>query len=117
MASSSPSSARRFVVVVVAMAVLVSSGCASGQDDGDPGDSVTGVVSQVRGSDTTVDAFVIVDDEGSSHLFVPGAGLTCDGEPVVHLRTHLIERDRLRVTYAMKANGALEATRIVHMDG
>lgn len=97
------------------MAVAVS-GCAGGQPS-DVDGSVTGVVSQVTGNDTTVDAFVIVNDAGSSHLFVPGVDLTCDGEPLVHLRTHLLERDRLLVTYETNADGALEATGIVHLDG
>jgi hypothetical protein len=95
---------------------MAASGCASGHGT-DADGVVTGLVSQVTGNDTAVDAFVIVDDEGLSHLFVPGVDLTCDGEPLVHLREHLLERDRLRVTYATNADGALEATSIVHLDG
>ncbi len=116
MASSSRSSTRRSVALLVATVALLAAGCANGQGT-DADDSVTGFVSQVTGSGTSVDAFVIVDDEGSSHLFVPGVDLTCDGEPLVHLRVHLLERDRLRVTYVMDASGALEATSIVHLDG
>lgn len=116
MASSSRSSARRFVVLLAASVAVAVSGCTGGQPS-DVDSSVTGVVSQVTGNDTGVDAFVIVDDAGSSHLFVPGVGLTCDGEPIVHLRTHLLERDRLLVRYETDADGALEATSIVHLDG
>lgn len=116
MASSSRSSARRSVALLVAAVAVATSGCAGGQTS-DVDDSVTGVVSQVTGNDTTVDAFVIVDGEGASHLFVPRVDLTCDGEPLVHLRTHLLDRDGLRVTYVTNLDGALEATSIVHLDG
>jgi hypothetical protein len=118
MASSSRSSARRSVALLVALVAVAASACASGHGtDADADGVVTGLVSQVTGNDTAVDAFVLVDDEGSSHLFVPGVDLTCDGEPLVHLREHLLERDTLRVTYATNADGALEATSIVHLDG
>jgi hypothetical protein len=116
MVSSSRSSARRSVALLVASVAVAVAGCADGQPS-DVDSSVTGLVSQVTGSDTTVDAFVIVDDAGSSHLFVPGVDLTCDGEPIVHLRTHLLERDRLLVRYETDPDGALEATSIVHLDG
>lgn len=116
MASSSRSSARRSVALLVASVAMAASGCASGQGT-DADGFVTGFVSQVTGSDIAVDSFVLVDEDGSSHMFVPGVDLTCDGEPLVHLRTHLVERDRLRVTHARNAAGALEATSIAHLDG
>lgn len=99
-------------MVVVGLFVLLS-GCGADQA---VVMQVEGAVSQVTGTDT-VDAFVVVDDDGVSHAFVPAPGLRCDGEPLTHLRTHLIERDRVRVTYESSASGRRVAVTIDHLDG
>jgi len=105
---------RRVVVLAIVIAVsLVIAGCRS--DASDP-NQVTGVVSQVSGLGDSVDGFVIVDDGGTSHAFVPGVGLTCDGRPLDHLRTHLIERDRIVVSYD-EGTGPPTATEIRHDGG
>lgn len=109
-ASWKPSSTRRFAAVVLAVLTLVVVGC----DADSSGESVTGVVSQVTG-EFEVESFVIVDDQGASHAFTPARGLTCDGEPLEHLRVHLVERDRITVRYEATGDGTPTATSITHV--
>lgn len=99
---------RLIVVVVIALAVLTACG---GESDSDG--VLTGVVDQVTG-DREVEAFVIVDAAGNSHRFIPMPGLLCGGEPMQHLRTHLVERDEIAVTFERDASGAGVATAIDH---
>ena len=94
--------------LLVALAVVLV-GCA---DEPDPG-VVVGVVSQVTGD--PVESFAVVDDEGTTYAFQPVAGLTCDGEPLTHLRVHLLDRDRIRVAYEEPDEGPLLATEILHV--
>lgn len=100
------------IAVVVSFLVV---GCAGGSDTSDPNE-VVGVVSQVSGAGETVDGFVIVDDGGTSHAFVPGDGVTCDGQPLDHLRTHLVDRDRVSVSFDGSSSPPT-ATTIRHVEG
>jgi hypothetical protein len=102
------------LAVTVALSLLIA-GCGGGTDASEP-NQVSGVVSQVSGPGDIVDGFVIVDDGGASHAFVPAAGLTCDGQPLNHLRTHLIDRDRVVVSYEIDS-GPPTATVIRHDGG
>ena len=83
------------LAALVAVVIGVLSACSSSVVDG----TVEGTVSQVTGTGDDVAAFVVVDDEGNSHRFVPAEGLTCGGLPIGHLREHLVERDRIIVTH------------------
>ncbi len=97
-------------VLIFALLVLVVA-CGG---DGPDSQEVEGVVSQVTGTDA-VASFVVVDDEGVSHAFTPVEGLRCDDAPLSHLRTHLVERDRLRVAYEIDAQGHRIAIAIEHV--
>ena len=109
-ASWKRSSTRSVLILLVAMAVLLPA-CRN-----DPAsDEVVGIVSQVTG-DGTVASFVIVDADGASRAFVPAPGLTCDGEPLEHLRAHLLERDRISVRFDTTGDGAPIAVEITHLD-
>lgn len=105
------------VVGVVALCVVVA-GC-SGTDGGDADHaehSVTGVVTEVSGDLTMVESFVVLDDEGNSHLFVPEANLTFYGGPLTHLRDHVVTGQRVTVTFESSAYGGMTATLILHED-
>ena len=109
-ASWKRSSTRSVLILLLAVAVLTT-GC--GADSAS--NEVVGVVSQVTG-DGTVTSFVIIDADGASHAFVPAPGLTCDGEPIEHLRAHLLERDRISVRFETTGGGAPIAVEITHLD-
>lgn len=109
MANSRRSWTHSLLAVLVGVAV-VAAACSSTGDENE----VVGVVSQVSGDDS-VTSFVVVDDAGVSHAFVPQEGLTCDGEPLEHLRTHLLERDRIAVTFDEGGDGPRTAIAITHI--
>lgn len=96
-------------VVLIALAIA---GCSA---DSDPGTEVEGIVTQVTGSGDDVEAFVVVDDEGRNHRFVPFPTLTCGGEPLGHLRTHLVDQDPIRVEYEVSEDGLQIAIDIDHL--
>lgn len=100
----------RSALIAALLVLLVACG-----GDGPDTQEVEGAVSQVTGADT-VESFVVVDDEGVSHAFTPTEGLRCDGAPLSHLRTHLVERDRIRVAYEIDAQGHRIAVRIEHVE-
>jgi hypothetical protein len=100
----------RLLLIVIALAVL---GACGGEPESDR--VVTGVVDQVTG-EREVEAFVLVDSAGSSHRFVPAPGLLCGGEPLDHLRKHLVERDEITVTFERDESGVGVAIAIVHRD-
>lgn len=79
-------------------------------------DTVTGVVSAVTGPGEAVTSFVIEQDDGSSRVFLPAAALTCDGEPLDHLREHLVGRDRISVRFERSDEGPAIAVEIDHLD-
>lgn len=93
-------------------ALVVVAACSSGPVE----DTVTGVVSAVTGPGEAVTSFVIEQDDGSSRVFLPAAALTCDGEPLNHLREHLLERDRISVRFERADEGPDIAVEIVHLD-
>jgi hypothetical protein len=64
-----------------------------------------------------VESFVVLDDEGNSHLLTPEDGLMFYGGPLSHLREHIVTGERVRVTFKEGAYGAMTATLIVHADG
>ena len=99
--------------VLIAALVVLLAACGG---DGPDSQEVEGVVSQVTGTDA-VESFVVVDDEGVSHSFTPTEGLQCDGAPLSHLRSHLVERDRIRVAYEIDAQGHRIAISIEHVAG
>ena len=94
------------LVALLAVIIGVSTACSDGVEDG----TVEGTVSQVTGIGNEVEAFVVVDSEGRNHRFVPAEGLTCGGLPIVHLREHIIEQDRIVVMH----DGEGVATEIRH---
>jgi hypothetical protein len=107
---------KRTIVLAVATAIAIAAvGCAS--DDSGASDEVVGVVAEVTGDLTHVESFVVLDDEGNSHLLTPAEGLLFYGGPLSHLRDHIVSGERVRVTFEEGAYGAMTATLIVHADG
>jgi hypothetical protein len=86
--------ARRLLAVVALVAVLPAA-C------GGPEDRVTGVVVDVDGDLTGVEAFVVVTTGGERLRFVPDEDLTRfeHGAPLAHLTEHLRTGDPVRVTF------------------
>lgn len=112
-----PSSTARtslLLLVLVAVVALPLAGCSSEQD---ADDVVVGFVSQVTGPGEAVTSFVIEDANGSSQVFIPAADLTCHGEPLDHLREHLLEREPVRVQFIPSDDGPPTAISIEHVDG
>ena len=107
---------RWLAVAVVTGAIAVTSiGCSSSTST-DP-NQVVGVVSEVTGDLTEIQSFVILDDDGKSHLFTPAEGLLFYGGPLSHLRDHIITGERVVVTFEEGAYGAMTAVAIEHADG
>lgn len=108
---------RRWLVVAVAAVVVsvVSVGCSSSTTVNP--NQVEGVVSEVTGDLTAIQSFVILDDNGKSHLFTPEQGLLFYGGPLSHLRDHIISGQRVVVTFEEGAYGAMTAVLIEHTDG
>ena len=98
---------RLFLVVMVLLAITACGG------ESEPDGVLIGVVDQVTG-DRDVEAFVLVDGAGNSHRFIPAPGLLCGGEPLEHLRAHLVERDQVTVTFERDESGVRIATGIDH---
>jgi hypothetical protein len=104
------------MILAVATAIAIAAvGCAS--EDSGASDEVVGVVAEVTGDLTHVESFVVLDDEGNSHLLTPAEGLLFYGGPLSHLRDHIVSGERVRVTFEEGAYGAMTATLIVHADG
>jgi hypothetical protein len=105
------------VMLGTAVLLLTVAGCSSNAvDDDHHDDTVSGVVTEVSGSLTEVESFVILDDEGNSHLFRPEPGLLFLGGPLGHLREHVVSGERVTVTFEPTADGEMIATLIVHED-
>ena len=102
-----------FAVVAGAVAV-VSVGCSSSTPAN--ANQIEGVISEVTGDLTEIQSFVILDDEGKSHLFTPEQGLVFYGGPLSHLRDHIITGERVVVTFEEAAYGSMTAVLIEHAD-
>ena len=98
----------RLVLLIVVLALL---GACGGESESER--VITGVVDQVTG-EREVEAFVVVDAVGSSHRFIPAPDLLCGGEPLDHLRAHLVERSEIAVTFERDASGIAVAIAIDH---
>ena len=99
---------RLVLLIVVVLALL---GACGGESESER--VITGVVDQVTG-EREVEAFVVVDAVGSSHRFIPAPDLLCGGEPLDHLRAHLVERSEIAVTFERDASGIAVAIVIDH---
>ncbi len=75
---------------------------------------VVGVITEVSGDLTTIDSFVVLDEDGVSHKFAPGPGMTVDGAPPPHLRDHVISGEPVKVRYHQGSDGQLVADEVVH---
>jgi hypothetical protein len=107
---------RRRLIAGMVTAVLVVAGCSASGDDGHHEDTVSGVVTEVTGDLVTVESFVVLDDNGDSHLFTPEPGLLFYGGPLGHLRDHVVTGQRVTVTFEPSAYGGMTATLVVHED-
>lgn len=107
---------RRLIILAVAVAVAVTA-VACGSDDSGGSSEVVGVVTEVTGDLTQVESFVVLDEDGNSHLMTPENGLLFYGGPLSHLRDHIVTGQQVRVTFEEGAYGAMTATLIVHADG
>ena len=106
---------RTFILtLMIAVLALVAAACGDASDDDAP---VEGVVTQVSGSLGNVESFVVMDENGESHMFEPQPGLLFYGAPLDHLRDHIVTGQAVKVTYERGAYGALTATLIEHADG
>lgn len=107
----------RFALVAL-LVVVASFGAACGDGDaGSGGTSVEGIVSEVTGDLSNVETFVVLDDQGNSHLFTPEPGLLFYGGPLTHLRDHIVTGQRIKVTFEDSAYGEMTAVLIEHADG
>jgi len=99
------------------MVAVVVAGCSStGDDHGDGGDTVSGIVTEVTGDLTVVESFVVQDDRGDSHLFRPEPGLLFYGGSLIHLRDHVVTGQRVTVHFEPSAYGEMTATLVEHAD-
>lgn len=106
---------RTSILAVAVVIAAVAVGCAS--DDTGSSNEIVGVVTELTGDLTHVESFVVLDDEGNSHLMTPSEGLLFYGGPLSHLRDHIVTGERVRVTFSEGAYGAMTATLIVHAEG
>ena len=105
----------RLIVGVMTVALVVA-GCSSSDGTDHGAETVTGVVTEVTGDLVTVESFVVLDDNGDSHLFTPEPGLLFYGAPLGHLRDHVVTGQRVTVTFESSAYGGMTATLVVHED-
>jgi hypothetical protein len=98
---------RLLLIVMVLLAITACGG------ESEPDGVLIGVVDQVTG-DRDVEAFVLMDEAGNNYRFIPAPGLLCGGEPLEHLRAHLVERDQVTVTFERDESGVRIATGIDH---
>ena len=103
-------------IAAAAVAGLVS-GCSSDAGTDGAGDHIEGIVTEVTGDLTTVESFVVLDDDGNNHLFTPEQGLLFYGGPLSHLRDHIVTGERVRVLFDRGAYGDLIAPSVLHADG
>ncbi len=103
-----------WAVAVIALLGAVATGCASAHELAD--NQVSGVVTEVTGDLTGVVSFVVLDNDGNSHLFRPAPGLLFYGGPLIHLRDHVTTGQRVTVTFETAAYGEMTAVLIEHED-
>lgn len=107
----------RFALVAVLAAVsVVGAACGDGAS-GSGDDVVEGIVSEVTGDLSNVASFVVLDDQGNSHLFTPEPGLLFYGGPLTHLRDHIVTGQKVKVTFEDSVYGEMTAVLIEHADG
>lgn len=94
--------------------VVVAAACGSG-GDGPAEVTVSGVVVDVQGDLSSVEAFTIRTGGGDDLVFTPGPDVTFDGGPLSHVRSHLVSGEPVKVTYETSASGELVA--VVVEDG
>ena len=100
-------------IAAAGVAVLLVAGACGGDDhSGGDGAVVEGVVVDVQGDLSTVDAFVLVTAEGDRLTFVPAREATFHGgAPLTHLDDHLRSGAPIAVTYRDQ-DGTLVATEV-----
>lgn len=82
-------------------ALLAVSGCSGASTE-----EVSGVVIDVTGDLTTVDAFIVRLPDGTNQVFEPAPGLRFDGTaPVSHLRDHLRSAAPITIRYEVLDDG------------
>ncbi|MCZ7533979.1 MAG: hypothetical protein M5U23_11355 [Acidimicrobiia bacterium] len=101
-----------WTVVAIALWGVAATGCASGNELAD--NQVSGIVTEVTGDLTGVESFVILDNDGNSHLLRPAPGLLFYGGPLIHLRDHVTTGQRVTVTFESSASGEMTAVLIEH---
>lgn len=97
-----------FALFIVAVLIAGCSGSQAADDE------VVGVVTEVMGSLTTIESFVVLDAQGRSHKFAVAPGMTVVGSPPSHLRDHLISGEIVRVMFHETPNGGRIADNVVH---
>ena len=102
------------LTLMIVVLAVVAAACGDAAEDDAP---VEGVVTQVSGSLGNVESFVVMDEDGESHMFDPEPGLLFYGAPLDHLRDHIVTGQKVKITYERGAYGALTATLIEHADG
>jgi hypothetical protein len=95
-------------LVAILLSLFAASCSGSTATEGD----VFGVVSEVTGDLSGVESFVVLDEEGNSHKFIPGPGLEVMGQPPSHLRDHVVSGEPITVTYHQNAEGELVADEV-----
>jgi len=103
-----------WTVVVFTFVGLVATGCTSATELAD--NQVSGIVTEVTGDLTVVESFVVLDNEGNSHLFRPAPDLLFYGGPLIHLRDHVTTGQRVTVTFESAASGEMTAVLVEHED-
>lgn len=92
--------------------MLLVAACGNADDESEH--TVSGIVTEVTGDLTVVESFVVLDDDGDSHLFRPAPGLLFYGGPLIHLRDHVITAQRVTVTFEESPSGEMTAVLIEH---
>jgi hypothetical protein len=100
------------LLVASAVAVVIMSVSACSTSPTTSEDTLTGVISEVSGDLTTLTAFVVLAEDGSSHRFTPVDGLLFEGGPLTHLREHVVTGQPIVVTFERGSGGELTAIRI-----
>ncbi|MCL1601283.1 MAG: hypothetical protein M3112_07080 [Actinomycetia bacterium] len=99
----------KFVLLVAIVVAIIASGCsASTSTEG----AVFGIVTEVTGDLSGVESFVVLDEDGNSHKFVPSQKLEVMGQAPTHLRDHVLSGEPVTVLYHENSAGELVADEV-----